>query len=132
MAEAKSNYESQPESTGRWLLWALLKLSLRFGNAILVALCFIVAALCAKSVLIAYAGRTSIASLAFLGEFNLGLKISLLTTGLTSFMWTREFVRHRKTRKRLTKRVSDLEGQLDPGRSSSELAPDGMTLEEDL
>lgn len=82
----------------------------------------------------AYAGRTSIANviLSLSAHVNITVVISVTLAGVTSLLWGWEIRRHRRTRERLTGRITKLELLIDPGRKSSLLTPLGTTREGDL
>jgi hypothetical protein len=84
-------------------------------------------------VFIAYAGRTSIAdlSLKVLANISVVWTLSLTLSGVSVTLYVRERRLHRKTRERLTTRITELELKIDPHRSSSLLTPQGQTRKGD-
>jgi hypothetical protein len=82
----------------------------------------------------AFAGRTSVANfvVALAAHLNATIMGSVTLTGMTSGLWAFEYRRHRKTRERLTGRITALEKKLDSGRESSELTTEGTTRIGDL
>lgn len=82
----------------------------------------------------AFAGRTSVASfvVALAAHLNATVVGSVALTGVTGSLWAFEYRRHRKTRERLTARITDLEKRLDPKRDSSLLTTEGTTRIGDL
>lgn len=82
----------------------------------------------------AFAGRTSITNLVLdlAGHLNATVTSSVSLSGIASILWALEHRRHRKTRERLTGRITALEMRLDPNRSSSELTTEGTTRSRDL
>lgn len=82
----------------------------------------------------AFAGQTSIANVALeiAGQLNVTVKVSVTLALTTSGLWLNEYRRHRKTRQRLTARITELELRLDPHRTSSNLTDEGTTQPGDL
>jgi hypothetical protein len=82
----------------------------------------------------AFAGQTSIANFVveLAAHVNITIAISVSVSGVASVMWYLEHKRHRKTRERLTSRISQLEKILDPNRQSSRLTTEGTTRVGDL
>jgi hypothetical protein len=82
----------------------------------------------------AFAGKTSAANLALevATHLNLTVDVSLAVSIVSTGVGINEFFRHRRTRKRLTARITDLEKRIDPTRTSSGLTNDGMTQPGDL
>src|SRR5579863_3697000 len=85
------------------------------------------------SVFIAYAGKTSLADMSFkvLASVNVVWTLSLTLSGISVTLYMRERTLHRRTRERLTTRITDLELKLDPKRTSSLLTPQGTTRKGD-
>lgn len=117
----------------RWLLENVFALLRQFGNTLALTAVLLYAIRKASESLVSFAGKTSIAGLAFklATELNSTVSVSVTLAGLTSFLYWNEFRRHRKTRERLTARITMLELQIDPKRSSSSLTSQGMTQDED-
>jgi len=82
---------------------------------------------------VAYAGKTSVANLALSILANLSVlwTVGISVSGLSISLYLRERNLHRKTRDRLTDRITELELKLDPTRTSSLLTPEGLTRKED-
>lgn len=82
---------------------------------------------------IAYAGKTSNANLVFnlMSNVNFVFTGSIALSGLSVSLYLRERSQHRSTRKRLTERITALELQVDPARTSSRLTEEGLTRKED-
>jgi len=82
-----------------------------------------------------YAGRQSAANLqlgvALFADIRVAYTVSV-TVGITgAALYLRERKLHRETRERLAKRITELELQFDPKRTSSKLTSRGLTREED-
>ena len=77
----------------------------------------------------AFAGRTSVANviLGMAAHLNATVAVSVTLTVTTGLLYALEYRRHRKTRERLTARVTELEKLIDPNRTSSSLTREGMT-----
>jgi hypothetical protein len=56
---------------------------------------------------------------------------SISVSGLSIALYLRERKLHRKTRERLTGRITELELKIDPKRTSSHLTSEGLTRRED-
>src|ERR1700751_2161177 len=97
MAEKKSKKKASEKVTVRWLLWNFFNLIRRFGSPILWIGFLVYLVRCAKEVFIAYSGKTSVANMSFLANFNVAVTLSLVATGITGFLYVREFSRHRKS-----------------------------------
>jgi hypothetical protein len=84
-------------------------------------------------VFIAYAGKSSLADLSVRVLANVSVVWSLTVTlsGVSVTLYLRERQLHRKTRERLTARITELELKLDPKRTSSLLTPKGTTRKGD-
>jgi len=123
----------EPSLTARWILENVFALLRQYGNSMFLTAVFLYAIKKGSESLVAFAGKTSIASLALklATELNSTVSISVTVAGLTSYLYWNEFRRHRKTRERLTSRITMLELKLDPNRSSSSLTSQGMTQEHD-
>jgi len=82
----------------------------------------------------AFAGRASAASFIvdLAAHLNASVVGSVSVAGVTSILWANEYRRHRKTRERLTGRITMLELKIDPNRSSSGLTTQGTTHSRDL
>jgi hypothetical protein len=82
---------------------------------------------------IAFAGKESNASLFFslMSNVNVVFTGSIAISGLSVGLYLRERNQHRKTRKRLASRITELEVKIDPERTSSKLTEEGLTRKED-
>src|SRR5258708_2176534 len=97
--------------TARWLLGNIFGVLRKHGNAI-VMWCGIGWCVHEISVaFIAYAGRTSLAtlSLSVLANLSVVWTLSVSVSGLAITLYLRERSQHRRTRDRLTDRITDLE-----------------------
>jgi len=105
----------------------------RFGGTIVIWSCIAYLGHEAREVLIAYAGKSSFADLTFrlLAQVSIVWELSLTLAGFSVTLYLRERNLHRKTRERLTARITQLELKIDPSRTSSLLTPEGLTREED-
>ena len=119
--------------TSRYILGNLFNLLRRFGGTIVIWSCIAYLGHEAREVLIAYAGKSSFADLTLrlLAQVSIVWKLSLTLTGFSITLYLRERNQHRKTRERLTARITQLELRIDPNRTSSLLTPEGLTREED-
>lgn len=117
----------------RWFFGHVFSLVRRHGRTIIIwsSLCYIVRQ--AALALIAFAGKQSIARLAFALAANISIAWTLCfsVAGLSMTLYVRERGLHRKTRERLTKRNIELEKKEDPNRTSSNLTSQGLTRAED-
>lgn len=82
---------------------------------------------------IAYAGQTSNAKIAvsLLANISFVWTASITLSGASITLYIRERNQHRKTRDRLTDRITELETRWDVHRTSSMLTPEGLTRKED-
>jgi hypothetical protein len=80
-----------------------------------------------------FAGQVTIASftLRILVTILVKWSVTLSVSGLSIALYFRERKQHENTRERLTKRITELELRIDPGRSSSQLTPKGRTRKGD-
>ena len=112
---------SAPKETpfNRWFIGHIFSLLRRHGNALCfcIALCYIVRQL--SLALIAYAGKKSLADLSFALAANISMvwTINIAVTGLSITVYLRERKLHRKTRERLTGRITELEMGIDSKRT---------------
>jgi len=133
IAEIKQ-HKPQP-SVFRWFMGHVFSLLRRHGNfvtgCILAGFCVYELA----GVLKEYAGRSSDVKLDFWLSLMANVKaefvVSITASGLSIGLYLRERLKHRETRERLAKRVTDLELQLDPTRTSSQLTTKGLTRKDD-
>lgn len=131
----KAAQNSSPTTSpfGRWFLGHIFSLIRRHGN---LGITWFGAGWCAyqaRAVLIAYAGKQSIGklSVSVLANLHVVFVLSITVGGTSVMLYLRERRLHRRTRDRLTDRVSELELKLDPSRTSSLLTPEGLTRKED-
>lgn len=124
----------RPAITGRWVLAQIFGLLRQFGGTLIWVLFLVYLTREIGQTLRAYAGHTSIANLIFSLSAHVSFTVALsLTLAVSStVLWLLELNRHRKTRERLTARITQLELQIDPGRKSSLLTSRGTTREGDL
>jgi hypothetical protein len=114
----------------------LMTLVRQFGNTAIWASVVIYLIRATADTVKAFAGRTSDANFNFVvalaAHLNATVVGSVTLTGVTSCLWALEYRRHRKTRQRLTARITDLELRLNPNRTSSQLTTEGTTRTGDL
>jgi hypothetical protein len=81
----------------------------------------------------AFAGRESSANLAFglMSNVTFVFTGSIALSGLSISLYWKERSQHRETRKRLARRITELELGIDPTRTSSRLTEEGLTREGD-
>lgn len=81
----------------------------------------------------AFAGQATFASLTLriLASIVFKWVVTISVSGISLALYLRERHQHERTRERLTKRITALEKQIDPSRSSSQLTPRGRTRKED-
>jgi hypothetical protein len=117
----------------KWFLGHVFSLLRRHGNAVIVWLALGYIARQASLAFIAYAGRTSAASmsLAIMANISFVWTASVTMTGLSVSLYLRERGLHRRTRERLAARITELEKLQDPSRTSSLLTPEGLTRKGD-
>ena len=84
-------------------------------------------------VLMAYAGRTSVANLvmSIAAHLSFGITFSLCVSGISVALYWWERRLHRQTIQRLTARITSLELKHNPTRTTSGLTPEGLTRQED-
>ena len=133
-SQKKAAGSKKPPGIVRWFLGNIFNLLRRFGSTIawvgLIGYCAHLAAL----VMIAYAGKTSNANLAFriAANLNVAFGLSITCTGVSIALYLKERAMHRSTRERLARRITELELRVDPSRTSSKLTSEGLTRKEDL
>jgi hypothetical protein len=129
----KRNGSSQPPAW-RWITMQLMTLIRQFGNTVIWASVVIYLIHATADTVKAFAGRTSVANfvVALAAHLNATVVGSVTLTGVTSCLWALEYRRHRKTRERLTGRITDMELRLDHNRTSSQLTTEGTTRIGDL
>jgi hypothetical protein len=77
--------------------------------------------------------KASLADISFkvLASVNVVWTLSLTLSGISVTLYLRERTLHRRTRERLTARITDLELKIHPTRTSSLLTPQGTTRKGD-
>ena len=118
----------------KWITRQLLVLIRQFGNPAIWAGVIIYAIEQIGVTLRAFAGKSSVADLLLGVAAHLSLTVSVsvaVSIGMTG-MYLYEYRRHRRTRERLTRRITYLETQLDNSRSSSGISSQGTTKTGDL
>jgi len=124
----------RPEpSTFRWFFGHVFGLLRRHGATIVI---WSVAGWSVHEValvFIAYAGKALVADLTLkiLASVSIVWSLSLTLSGVSITLYFRERMLHRRTRERLTARVTELELKIDPKRTSSLLTPQGTTRKGD-
>jgi hypothetical protein len=118
------------EPPWQWLAREILGLVRQFGNTVIWAcVCFYLISQ-AGVTLRAFAGKTSAANLllSIASKVSITVDISVAISVAMTGMYLYEYRRHRKTRERLTARITVLEKRIDPSRSSSGISTEGTTL----
>jgi hypothetical protein len=120
-------------SAFRWFFGHVFSIIRKQSGALIL---WITIAYCVRQIslaVIAYAGRSSNASLGvnILANLSFVWTASFTVSGISITLYFRERNLHRRTRERLTQRITDLELKIDPTRTSSKLTPDGLTRKED-
>jgi hypothetical protein len=130
---AKKPQPAPEPTTFRWFFGHVFSLLRRHGASIFKWLVLGYSVRQIALVFIAYAGKASIADLTLrvLANVSIVFTLSLTLSGISVSLYLRERNLHRKTRERLTARITELELKLDPTRSSSKLTPQGTTRKED-
>jgi hypothetical protein len=118
----------------RWLAAQAVSLLRQFGSQILWVSLLAYLIRESADTFQAFVGRTSSANviLGVAAGVNITVAISVTVSLAASALWLLEYKRHRRTRERLTGRITDLELKLDPGRTSSLLTRQGTTRRGDL
>jgi hypothetical protein len=130
----KPSTPSATEPTGfRWFFGNIFSLVRKLGG--LLAICGTVI-WCAHEfarVAVAYAGAASVADITVrvLASIQAVWTLSISVSGVSVALYLRERSLHRKTRERLTRRITELEIKIDPSRTSSMLTSEGLTRKED-
>jgi hypothetical protein len=135
LTDRKQKKSKKPEEPGwKWIARGLLGVVRQLGNSVIWAFVCIYAIFEIGRTLRAFAGRASFASLLLSISSHVKITVAASVTvsiGMTG-LYLYEYRRHRKTRERLTGRISRLELRLDPNRSSSGISPEGTTRIGDL
>jgi hypothetical protein len=129
----KQESNDKQHGSARWFLSNLFNLAKRHGNWVVTCALYAWLAQKISLTLIAFSGKTSLAnfSLRFLASVNIVWGISITMSGLSIGLYIRERNLHRRTRERLTARITSLELKIDPKRTSSLLTSEGLTRKED-
>jgi hypothetical protein len=126
--------KNQGAPAWKWIARSLLALVRQFGNTAIWAAVCVYAIYQAGATLRAFAGKTSVANLLLSIAAHVSVVITASVTvsiGVTG-LCLNEYRRHRKTRERLTARITQLETMLDRNRSSSGISTQGTTQIGDL
>lgn len=117
-----------------WLARQIIGLVRQFGSTLIWAGVLVYFIHATSETLEAFAGQTSRANLivSLSAHVNLTIALSVTLAGVATAIAALEYRRHRKTRERLTARITQLELILDPNRQSSMLTTQGTTREGDL
>jgi hypothetical protein len=135
--DRKGSVEKPPStkepSFARWFCGHIFSLIRRHGDVIAF---WIGVGYCVKvmaTALSSFSGRASFADLklSLLANVSFVWTVNIMLSGISIALYFRERRLHNKTRLRLATRVSDLERQIDPQRTSSNLTPEGLTRKED-
>jgi hypothetical protein len=130
MAKKKA---AEPISSFRWFFGNVFSLLRRHGSTVGFWLGIAYIAHQVSLAFIAFAGKDSNANLAFslMSNVNFVFTGSIALSGLSVSLYLRERGQHRRTRKRLAERITELEIMVDPTRTSSRLTEEGLTRKED-
>jgi len=126
--------ERRPEpSSFRWFFGHVFSLLRRHGANVVMWSVLGWTAHEVALVFIAYAGKASVADLTLriLANVSVVWSLSLTLSGVSVSLYVRERRLHRKTRERLTARITELEIKIDPKRTSSLLTSQGTTRKGD-
>ena len=117
----------------RWLFGSIFSLLRRHGQTVVFCATFWAVTHEGSKAVIAFAGKESNANLVFnlLSNVSFVFTGSVAISGLSISLYWRERGQHRATRKRLAGRITELELQADPSRTSSKLTEEGLTRKED-
>ena len=128
----KNEYRSEPSSF-RWFFGHVFSLLRRHGANVVMWSVLGWTAHEVALVFIAYAGKASVADLTLriLANVSVVWSLSLTLSGVSVSLYVRERRLHRKTRERLTARITELELKIDPKRTSSLLTSQGTTRKGD-
>jgi hypothetical protein len=122
-----------PPSAFRWFFGHIFALARKQGSVLAICGTVIWCAHEFSRAAIAFAGTTSIADITVkvLASIKTVWTLSISVSGISIALYWRERSLHRKTRERLTRRITDLEIKIDPHRTSSKLTSEGLTRKED-
>ena len=130
--DKKSNVRSDGSNqlaAWRWLTMELFGLIRQFGSHVIWAGVGLYLIHESADTIRAFVGHTSVANLvvSIAAHLNVVIVGSLTLSGVATGAWALEYRRHRKTRERLTARITALEMRVDPNRTSSLLTTEGTT-----
>ena len=135
MANGKANTAGKSASVPfKFFFWGHVFDILR-ANGKLVVICATVA-FCFYQISLAlqsFAGQVTFASLTLRIFANIIVKwmLTVSVSGISIALYVREKLQHERTRERLTQRITKLEVQFNPTRTSSQLTTKGRTRKED-
>jgi len=135
LTDRRPKRSNDPGEPGwKWVTRELLALIRQFGNTAVWAGVCVYAIYQIGVTLRAFAGKQSVANLLLnvAAHVSLTAAVSVTVSIGTTGMYLYEYRRHRKTRERLTVRITDLERRLDRNRSSSGISTQGTTQIGDL
>jgi hypothetical protein len=117
----------------RWFFGNVFNLIRRFGNVFFLCLAI---GYCSHEISLAFqafSGKASLANLrfGFFADIKMVYTLSISAAGISVVLYLNERRLHRKTRERLTARITKLELEIDPTRTSSHLTSKGLTRKED-
>jgi len=130
-AKKSKGREDAPQ---HWVAREVLGLFRQFGNTIIWAGVCIFLIEQAGTTLRAFAGTNSNANLLLniASKVSVTVDISIAISVAMTGAYLYEYRRHRKTRERLTARITQLETYIDKNRSTSGISTEGTTLTGDL
>ena len=135
MADLKTKRPKGKEDVPQhWFAREVLGLFRQFGNTMIWASVCTFFIEQAGTTIRAFAGRTSIANLLLniASKVSITVDISIAISVAMTGAYLYEYRRHRKTRERLTARITQLETYLDKNRSTSGISTEGTTVIGDL
>jgi hypothetical protein len=131
--KAQPANQQAPSSAFRWFFGSVFNLIRKLGQSV-VMWCGIAWCVHEASIsIVAFAGKSTAASMALnvLANVSVVWGSSVFVSGISVSLYFVERSKHRKTRDRLTDRITELERKIDPNRTSSLLTPEGLTRKED-
>ena len=129
----KKNAERERSTFSVWFWGHVFSLARRHGNIVAfwlgIGYCIHEIGITVR----AFAGTVSLANLGFSLFANVSFvwTVNIALSGISVALYFRERTIHRKTRERLTSRITMLELKVDSSRTSSHLTPKGLTQKED-